>query len=136
MTDATTQDWTKEPWCKEVNDNGEPEIYSKDDEWVAVFPHQCVTSLEKLAHANCNRVFALSEALAGIPDPAAALKRLVAWAREVPCEHCDGAGVLASHHPKCDGTCCLCPVPVLCEWCCYRDQALAPFAHMIHEEGE
>ena len=78
------------------------------------------------------------EVLAGYQSASGRMREALERAK---CPDCDGTGVLAEHSGYCDpdGGCdSSCPVPVECEWCWRRNNALAatPTADQPQNEKE
>lgn len=45
MADKTK--WTPGPWCVARDGNAQANVYGADGFWVALLPHQCITSIEE-----------------------------------------------------------------------------------------
>jgi hypothetical protein len=58
------------PFGVRVDKNEQPNLFSDDGEWIALFPHQCVESLRLQAHADANFI---AHARADVPALCAAV---------------------------------------------------------------
>lgn len=68
---------TPEPWQKDIENTDEVSIYGANrDHWIALFPHQCVSSIEEQSHADARGIVALVNSLEEIAAVMEAAQRL------------------------------------------------------------
>jgi hypothetical protein len=94
---------TPGPWEIEVDRNDQPCLYAdgRNRRWIAMFPHQCVQSLEVLANADAAYIAALSpDVVLRLLDCVDALAQCIAGYQECQEDMADWASYASEYFQK------------------------------------